>query len=302
VPDSTDLLWLHLLWLLGGALAATIILGAALIPATRVLLRRAQLRAREAERRARQAERLAELGSMTGGLAHEIRNPLSTVGLNAQMLAEEIAESELPPEQRDRMLRRIGALGREADRLRDILGDFLRFAGRIVIDPAPHDLRDLIEELADFLVAQCQQSGVLLRVDVPPEADGRATIDAALVKQALLNLMLNAIQAMIDGQSDDAKGDGGDTRRGDLILRLEGDDDEVRIHVIDTGPGIDAKSLESIFHPYVTGKPGGTGLGLPTARRIVEEHGGRIVVHSRAGQGSDFVVHLPRRPVADSPK
>ncbi len=83
---------------------------------------------------------------------------------------------------------------------------------------------------------------------------------------------------------------------GELILQLESDDQEARVHVIDTGPGIEPEKMERIFHPYVSEKTGGTGLGLSTARRIIEEHGGRLVAHSEVGRGSDFVIHLPRRP------
>ncbi|MFO0873058.1 MAG: HAMP domain-containing sensor histidine kinase [Phycisphaerales bacterium] len=229
---------------------------------------------------------------MTSGLAHEIKNPLSTLGLNAQLLAEDIAESPLPDEQRDRVLRRLGALQREADRLRNILSDFLRYAGRIKLDPQPRDLGAIVEELADFLSAQCQQSGVLLRTDLPAHPIV-ATVDADLLKQALLNLMLNAIQAMVPPSAGGAPSSTSLERRGELILRVEGDAQEARIHVIDTGPGIAEEKLEEIFRPYVSSKPGGTGLGLPTARRIVEEHGGRLVAHSVVGRGSDFVVHLP---------
>jgi signal transduction histidine kinase len=79
-----------------------------------------------------------------------------------------------------------------------------------------------------------------------------------------------------------------------LILRVEADENEVRVHVIDTGPGIEPTQLEDIFRPYVSLRSGGTGLGLPTARRIVQEHGGRLTVHSEPGKGSDFTIHLPR--------
>ena len=78
------------------------------------------------------------------------------------------------------------------------------------------------------------------------------------------------------------------------MLRIDADADEARVHVIDTGPGIEPARLEEIFHPYVSHQTGGTGLGLPTARRIIEEHGGRLTAHSEPGQGSDFVIHLPR--------
>ena len=111
--------------------------------------------------------------------------------------------------------------------------------------------------------------------------------DESLLKQALLNLMINATQAMTDHEANGA--------RPELILRLEADDREAQIHVIDTGPGIEPARLERIFHPYVSDKTGGSGLGLSTARRIIEEHGGRLVAHSEVGRGSDCVIHLPRR-------
>lgn len=288
MPSEAIDLSTKLTWAAIGAIVALAAAAVLLLPVLRAALGRVEARARDAERRARQAERLAELGAMTSGLAHEIKNPLSTVGLNAQLLAEEIEDAELPMPQRERLIRRVGALGREAERLRDILNDFLRYAGRMQLDPQPHDLATIIEELGDFLHPQCARWGILLRTDVaarPVVID----VDAGLLKQALLNLMLNAMQAMSGGGTPPPE----HAPHRELIVRLEHDDREARIHVIDTGPGIPPERLESIFHPYMTTKAGGTGLGLPTARRIVEEHGGRLVAHSTPGRGSDFVIHLP---------
>lgn len=277
----------NLWWLFAGVGLGVLVM----LPITRVLLRRVERRARQAERRARDAERLAELGSMTGGLAHEIKNPLSTIGLNAQLLAESIAEANLPQDQRDRLLRRLDTLSREVERLRGILTDFLQFAGRMKLDPQPHDLAKLIEELSDFFHPQCQQAGVVLRMQMPRPASTTVRVDEALLKQAILNLMLNATQAMAGMPHDPQRLNG----RGELILRLDADDREARVHVIDTGPGIPAEKVDELFRPYVTMRPGGTGLGLPTAKRIVHEHGGYITVHSEPGQGSDFTIHLPRQ-------
>lgn len=279
-------------WMCLGVAAGVIVM----LPVLRLLLRRGEKRARRAERRARDAERLAELGSMTGGLAHEIKNPLSTIGLNAQLLHEAIADSDLPHDQRERLLRRIEALSREVERLRGILTDFLQFAGRMKLDPQPRDLVKLIDELCDFFHPQAQQAGVTLRTQLPPEPV-TAKVDEGLFKQALLNLMLNATQAMADSPQParDAAGDGApEPRRPELILRLENDPDRTRIHVTDTGPGIDPAKIADIFRPYVSLRSGGTGLGLPTARRIVQEHGGELAVHSEPGKGSDFVIDLPR--------
>jgi signal transduction histidine kinase len=255
-------------------------------PLLRVVQRRAERRAREALRRARDAERLAELGSMTGGLAHEIKNPLSTVGLNAQLLAEGINDAEMPDDERERLLRRLDALSREAERLKGILTDFLQFAGRVKLDARPRDLVRIVNDLADFFHPQCDQNRIVLRTKVP-DGPVAARVDEGLFKQALLNLMINATQAMA-GRGGDGGGNG------ELILHVEDDKDEARVHVIDTGPGIEPDRLERIFHPYVSHTAGGTGLGLSTARRIIEEHGGAIVARSDVGRGSDFVVHLPK--------
>jgi signal transduction histidine kinase len=282
------------LWIVIGVVIGVL----SMVPVLVFMRRRAVRQAREAEGRARRSERLAELGSMTGGLAHEIKNPLSTIGLNAQLLAEAVCDSDLPEEQKERMIRRIDGLRREVDRLRGILTDFLQFAGRIRLDPQPHDLAGVVDELSDFFHPQCDQAGILLRTQ-GPDRPAPVRIDAGLLKQALLNLMVNATQAMQPADDDPAVPH---ERRGELMLRVAINGDEARVHVIDTGPGIDPDQLDEIFHPYVSKKAGGTGLGLPTARRIIEEHGGRLVAHSVPGQGSEFVIHLPlaRTPSAQT--
>jgi signal transduction histidine kinase len=228
------------------------------------------------ERRARQAERMAELGLLTGGLAHEIKNPLSTVQLNLQLLQE-----DLPADHPsfNRMASRLQTVQREAGRLRAILDDFLRYAGNIELDRQVTDLNELLEELADFVSPQAQLHRVQLRVR-RSEAPAPAAIDARLIKQALLNLALNAMQAMSPAG-------------GELILCLEMSPLEARIDVIDTGPGIAREHLDKIFLAYYSTKRGGTGLGLPMTRRIVEAHGGRLDVCSEPGKGSQFTIRLP---------
>src|SRR4051812_22144318 len=218
----------------GWALAIGLVVGAAVAAlAARWQIRRSLDRVRAAERRARSAERLAEVGAMTGGLAHEIKNPLSTIGLNAQLLAEGV--DELPrdrpveDEARQRLSRRLSSLRREVERLRGILTDFLNFAGEIKLDLKEADLNRVVDELADFFLPQAQQQGVRMRVELSPSPlVGR--VDAPLIKQAVLNLMLNAVQAM-----------GGETGNGtrEMILRTrretepDGHTSNV-LHVIDT--------------------------------------------------------------------
>ncbi len=275
-------------FILGALLGAILAAGGASV----FILRRAR-RTREAERRARNAERLAEIGAMTGGLAHEIKNPLSSIALNAQLLSEAFSELPIEPDDRDRLSRRIASLRREVDRLRDILADFLQFAGAVHLDRKPIDLNDVVAELAEFFMPQAEQANVRLRLDLAHDPI-HTHADAPLLKQALLNLILNATQVMT---ASAAQGHDNGRPVPELILRTERRKTpagpEAAIHVIDTGPGIAPERLPRIFEPYFTTRPGGSGLGLPTARRLVEEHGGRIDVHSEPGKGSDFTVLLP---------
>ena len=227
------------------------------------------------ERRTRQAERLAEIGSLTGGLAHEIKNPLSTVQLNLQLLAEDVTPDNPA---HSRISNRLGVVQRETSRLRDILEDFLRYAGRLELDRKPVELNQLLEELVDFFAPQAQASRVQIRLK-RSASPVMANVDPKLIKQALLNLMLNGVQAMPGG--------------GELILSMAMRDDRAILDVIDTGSGIPEDVLPKIFQAYYTTKRGGTGIGLAMTKRIVEEHGGSIQVRSDPGKGTDFTIELP---------
>lgn len=278
-------------WFLGGALIGVLLA----LFAARLAIRRSVRRALRAERRAREAERLAEIGSMTSGLAHEIKNPLSTIGLNVQLLGEGLEELEIPADERERFVRRVASLGREVERLREILEDFLRFAGEFRLEPRPVDLAETVREFADFFEPQADQQGVRLVVESDAPVSAHADPDA--VKQALLNLALNAVQAMSD-QPDDPE-----RRRGRrLVIRAErGVDPEqpiddgaaAIISVADEGPGVPAERREEIFRPYMTNRRGGAGLGLAITRRIVAEHGGRLWVEDNEPRGARFVIALP---------
>lgn len=278
------------------SLACGLLLGAIV---ARVLYRREAQARIAAEQRAQQAERLAELGSMTGGLAHEIKNPLSTIGLNAQLLAEAIEEIPEAP-LRSRLMTRVGALRRETDRLRGILQDFLDYAGNVRLERQVTDLRSLLSDMVEFLLPEAERAGVRLRLDVPTtEQTLTASIDQRLIKQAMLNLLLNAIQAISAGRGPAGPGE----QRGEVILRAANMASAspqpgraatgVRIDIIDTGPGIAPENLEKIFRPYFTTKAGGTGLGLPTSRRYIQEHGGTLTCDSQVGVGTRFVITLP---------
>ncbi len=234
---------------------------------------------REDERVAR-LNQLAEMGKLAASLAHELKNPLSTLKLNLQLLEEDLAESfsnaDGPVGERSRT--RLQTLKKEADRMRQTLDDFLRYAGRIELRLEQVAINEIVEDLVDFLLPQAQAHQVRILTSLSPE-NPTCRLDTNLFKQALLNLMLNAVQAMPQG--------------GELLIRTLASRAQVILHVSDTGVGIPAANLPYIFDAYYTTKKGGTGLGLPTTRRIIEEHGGLISVTSEPGQGTNFRVELP---------
>jgi signal transduction histidine kinase len=267
--------------LLGGLAVAAGLVAAALVrlrrrrQRVRQGLARIRASARRGRVRLQTAQRLAELGTLTGGLAHEIKNPLSTVLLNLQLLQEDLDPSDPAY---SRLSARLSTVGREAARLRDILDDFLRFAGKIELRREKVDVNVLLEELVDFFTPQAQINHVQLRFK-PNGQSLMVNLDSRLIKQTILNLMINAIQAMPKG--------------GELILSATTSGHDALIDVIDTGGGIPADDLNKIFQAYYSTKKGGTGLGLAMAHRIVQEHGGQLSVKSEPGKGSDFTVRLP---------
>jgi len=222
------------------------------------------------------SEQYAELAELAGGFIHEIKNHLSTLGLNLQLLGEDFAE---PQTQRERRaLDRIQRLQGECGRLVDVSNDFLRFARVKDLRLEPADLAEVVDELVDFFGPTARNSNIDIKLYVPADLPP-LPIDREMFKQALLNLMLNAQQAMPDG--------------GTLTVVAERRPDEVCLALIDTGQGMEPEVLAKAFRPFFSTKPGGTGLGLATARKIVQAHGGRIDLQSEFGRGTKFTIHLP---------
>jgi len=218
-----------------------------------------------------------ELARLAGGLAHEIKNPLSTINVNIRLLTEDLQRHH--DELHQRWLRRLHGVQTESDRLKATLDDFLRFAGKYELNFVAADLRQVVDELMDFFAPQAEAAGVLLRRTTPDEPV-RCRLDINLLKQALLNLLINAVEAMTDG--------------GELLVRVAAGRGDALLEVIDTGPGLQSDDLERIFDVYYSTKSGGSGLGLATTRRIVREHDGTIRVESEPGKGTRFVISLPR--------
>lgn len=231
----------------------------------------------DAAGRARRTEQLATAGSLAGALIHEIKNPLNTLSLNLQLLAEDWRDAGGQKERR--ALKRIRLLQAETDRLASILDDFMDLVRGHPLMPSECDVNKIVDEAITFVRPELESNCIEIRSSygrLPP-----SRLDANLMKQALLNLILNAEQAMSDDHPRE------------IIIRTVPEDDSVRIDVIDTGRGIPAENVKKIFDAFYSTRKGGTGLGLSTTRRIVEEHGGRITVHSDQGRGTCFTITLP---------
>jgi len=230
-----------------------------------------------AEQRTRRAEQLAYAGTLAGRLIHEIKNPLNTLSLRLQLLAEE-HQGPQTQEQR-RTLKHIETLEEETQRLAAILDDFMGFIRQHRLALTDCDLSAIVQQVVDLLRPELESAGIEVRSSLA--AIPQCRLDTALIKQALVNLILNAKQAV----------SGTDTR--EIILRTDHDDDHARIDVIDTGRGIPDDDKDKVFEAFFSTRKGGTGLGLPTTRKIIEEHGGQILLHSDRGRGSCFTIQLP---------
>jgi signal transduction histidine kinase/HAMP domain-containing protein len=228
----------------------------------------------ELETKARliQTERLAAIGKMAAHVTHEVRNPLSSIGLNVEMLADEL---EAAGPEAEGLLR---AIQREVDRLTGITEEYLRLA-RL---PAPRleaeDLTDLVRQVVHFVEPDMRAGGVVLEVDVPEHLPPVA-LDESQLRQALLNLLRNAQEAMPGG--------------GRVRVAVQAEPEGVRVRVSDRGSGIAPEHRERIFDLFYTTKERGTGLGLPLTQQIVVAHGGTIRCMAEPAGGTTFELRLP---------
>jgi signal transduction histidine kinase len=219
-------------------------------------------------------ERLSALGNLAATVAHEVRNPLNAISMGLQRLKTEFR----PTEDEDEYSHLTQVMLDEVHRLNSIVEQFLSLARPLEIKPEQLRLQDLLKELAGLEERNAAQSSIEIRVVVPPDLPPLKA-DRDYLRQTLLNLILNGFQAMPDG--------------GTLTLQAYMSNGNILITVTDTGVGIPRENLPRIFEPYFTTKAKGSGLGLAIARRIVEAHGGTIVVSSEAGEGCVFRISLP---------
>ena len=235
----------------------------------------------------------AALAELAGGFIHEIKNHLNTLNLNLQLLGEDFQD---PQSQRERRaLTRVQKLQGECQRLVDLSNDFLSFAHIKEVPLVPGDLGKVVQEMIDFFTPTAQAANIDIKIYLPADLPA-LPMNEELLRQALLNLMLNAVQAMPAG--------------GELTFQaavenlpspLAGEGPglrgrrQVALSLIDTGAGIAAEVLPKIFKPFFStkSKSGGSGLGLPTTKKIIEAHSGAIDVQSELGKGTKFTIRLP---------
>jgi len=233
-------------------------------------------------------EQLEELAKLTGELAHEIKNPLSTIKINLKLISEElqvpdVTESGKMSLDKDgqklaRARRKIAIIQKETDRLEEILDGFLRYINRAELQLANVNINELVSDMIDFYSPQAYSHSITIRQGLQNEPL-ICKIDARMLKQVILNLFVNAQYAMSNG--------------GELMIRTDNQQTNAVIQISDTGCGIDKDILRNIFKPYYSSRPEGMGLGLATARKIVEGHKGTITVNSEPGKGTSFTIKLP---------
>ena len=232
---------------------------------------------RRMEQRLLHGERMTALGELAAVLAHEIKNPLNSMVINLEVLRGHLAGLE--PGARTKTEKYVRVLGDELTRLEKVIRGFLDFAKPVTLALGEVQLNDVLRSLVDLVQPQAARIGVKIELQLagalPP-----VTGDAAQLKQALLNLVLNAFHAMPSG--------------GELRLATSTTPERaVRVTVADRGAGIPEADLAKIFDLFWTTKPDGSGLGLPTVQRIVQSHGGKIGVESKVGSGTTFSLLFP---------
>jgi signal transduction histidine kinase len=213
--------------------------------------------------------------TLAAGVAHEVRNPLNSVQINLSILEQELLE--LAPDRRSHVFVVLAKIAGEIKRLDDFVAEFLRFARPPRLNVERLAVRDLFGDLAAFITPECSKKGVSLDLDL--RGPDTARVDGFQLKQALLNLVLNALQATGPG--------------GHVVLSTSGDERRLEVSVSDDGEGMSAETRGKAFTPFFTTRPGGTGLGLPLVRRIVEEHGGSIEIASTQEEGTTVTMTFP---------
>jgi signal transduction histidine kinase len=220
--------------------------------------------------------RYEDLAELAGSLAHEIKNPLSVIHMNIDLLSEDLEEIDSRASRRS--LDRIDIVRGQCERMEALLRDFLRYTRLRNIDLLPGSLNDQIEMVLRAYQAQADADEIEIKKYLDPDLPA-ISLHSDSLQAALMNLVKNALESM--------------ERGGQLLARSYTTRTGVALDLIDTGHGVDDNTVLHMFEPFYSTKEGGSGLGLPTARKIIDAHGGRISVQSEIGLGTKFVLEFP---------
>jgi two-component system sensor histidine kinase HydH len=229
------------------------------------------------EERVRGMERFVSLGTLASGLHHEIKNPLTALSIHVQLLEKRLSD----PSMRKPVDELLGVLKSEIHRLNGVLDSFRDFASLQRLTVRPGDVCEILAETVRLIGPQAAQHHVEIALQVPEEAIPHVPLDHDKFTQAVLNLVINALEAMPGG--------------GLLVLGATVRDGEVVVEVSDTGPGIAPEIEHDLFRPYVSTKDRGTGMGLALSQKVISQHGGRIAYRT-GPDGTTFSIALPLEP------
>jgi PAS domain S-box-containing protein len=253
-------------------------------------------KAREAEQQQRQVERIASLATLTAGIAHELKNPLNSLQIHAELanrMIRSVRDGRMTVDL-DRLETSLSAVLEETGRLSRIVSDFLGAVRPTDPEKDEVELKLLIDEVIEQFESECREKGIALRIGVDPDLPP-ILLDAHQIARALAGIVRNAVEAIEAHRHETDREPADDAI--DVVCRIDGDHAVVEIG--DTGCGIESDNLGKVFEPYFTTKFSGTGLGLMNVYRIVREHDGRVDVTSERGRGTRVRVRLPlsQRPV-----
>jgi signal transduction histidine kinase len=237
-----------------------------------VLVQRDITELKNLEEKYYESQKLAAIGQLSAGIAHEVRNPLSSIKMSLQIL-----EKRMQPSGND--LKRFKIAQREVEHLEKLVSDVLIYAKPSDPQKEPFDMRSIIERALAMVEKSLKDKDIDVQKIYSEDID-IIFVDPSMIKQALINIFQNAIDAM--------------EPKGKLMISLKNDEQSLVIEIDDNGSGIDEEDLPYVFNPFFTKKNHGTGLGLTQVKKIIDQHNGEIEILSKKGEGTRFIITLPK--------
>lgn len=226
--------------------------------------------------RLREAEHLAAIGQLSRTIAHEIRNPLNFINLSIDHLIEKLKKEDKNNSNHINLLEK---MKQEIYRVNNLITEYLEYVKPLKLNKKVANIIEIIEDVVSIIEATAEKEGINIYKDYT--VDFTVNVDVDLIKSCFLNIITNAIYAMRDSEVKN------------LFIKTELVDDNILIKISDTGSGVPEEVIDKIFEPFFSTKRDGLGLGLPLAKKVIEEHGGTIEFSSKLGQGSEVKIYIP---------